>query len=332
MFNSVALQAVTGLIFIYLLYSLLATVLSEMIASVLRLRARNLITALGRMLKSHNNQFVLGLLNNPEIKVPGETGVMRYPSFIRATNFSRALMKELFGDGPVTGEKISAVLEKETAGYLLGLWKEAQGDVLKFRLLIEDWFNRTMEHASEWYKRKIQLVLLILGFCIAWFFCADTFTMARKLSVDKDAREKMVTLAETYARENPLAGDTALLEVKKTLAADMSGANSVLGLGGWLPDNINVVTDPVTSAKSYSQPLDTACISPSDLKILNGKIAFSFGDKMAYLLKLAWHHFFGFLITAIAISLGAPFWFDLLNKIMKLRSSVKEKPEKKTEI
>ncbi|HRI22224.1 MAG TPA: hypothetical protein PLA68_14780, partial [Panacibacter sp.] len=31
---------------------------------------------------------------------------------------------------------------------------------------------------------------------------------------------------------------------------------------------------------------------------------------------------FGWLITALALSLGAPFWFDLLNKLMKLRSSV----------
>ena len=31
----------------------------------------------------------------------------------------------------------------------------------------------------------------------------------------------------------------------------------------------------------------------------------------------------GWLVTAIAISLGAPFWFDILNKIMVIRSTVK---------
>jgi len=30
----------------------------------------------------------------------------------------------------------------------------------------------------------------------------------------------------------------------------------------------------------------------------------------------------GWLITALALSMGAPFWFDLLNKLMRLRSSV----------
>jgi hypothetical protein len=28
---------------------------------------------------------------------------------------------------------------------------------------------------------------------------------------------------------------------------------------------------------------------------------------------------FGFVITALAISMGAPFWFDLLKKMMQLR-------------
>jgi hypothetical protein len=33
----------------------------------------------------------------------------------------------------------------------------------------------------------------------------------------------------------------------------------------------------------------------------------------------------GLLLTALAIALGAPFWFDLLNKFIVLRSSVKPK-------
>lgn len=33
----------------------------------------------------------------------------------------------------------------------------------------------------------------------------------------------------------------------------------------------------------------------------------------------------GLLLTAIAITLGAPFWFDVLNKIIVVRSTVKPK-------
>jgi hypothetical protein len=36
-------------------------------------------------------------------------------------------------------------------------------------------------------------------------------------------------------------------------------------------------------------------------------------------------HFLGWLLTALAVSLGAPFWFDMLNKIIVVRSTVKPK-------
>jgi len=44
-------------------------------------------------------------------------------------------------------------------------------------------------------------------------------------------------------------------------------------------------------------------------------------------------HIFGWLLTALAISLGAPFWFDMLNKFIVVRSTVKPKeksPEEKS--
>lgn len=34
---------------------------------------------------------------------------------------------------------------------------------------------------------------------------------------------------------------------------------------------------------------------------------------------------FGWLLTAVAVSLGAPFWFDTLNKLVVVRSTVKPK-------
>jgi hypothetical protein len=364
MFNSVALEVVIGLLFIYLLYSLLATVLSEMIASVLGLRARNLKEAINRMLtddkprsrvrrffsslrimKSPRNPVIDGFYDHPEIKYLGGTGMFRKPSFIRAESFSKALVGELSGDGRVTGEKIGAVLnvsangpgnglsgeqkgaiDPESAGYILGLWEESGREVARFRLLLEDWFNRTMQQASEWYRRKIQLVLVVLGFGMAWFFCADTFVIVKKLSVDRNAREQMVGLADAYLRNQPAQADSTLLSVKRKLDADLAGANSLLGSGGWLPDRIAVTLDPVSHIRTYSPQVDPNCLSSTQRKISGGMLAPTFGDKVGYLFRLAYYHFFGFLITAIAISLGAPFWFDLLNKFMKLRTAARDKP------
>lgn len=379
MFHSIALDVVIGLIFIYLLYSLLATVLSEIIASMLGLRARNLREAIDRMLhdekitgffnrlwdsfrlmKNPRNNLTNRFYQHPEIKYLGGSGLFRTPSWISAASFSKTIICVLFGQGTINKETIERKLEEiagktndsednsdtgikvdpETAAYILSLWKDAEEDVQKFRDNLESWFDKTMDQASEWYKRKIRIILLILGFVMAWFFNADTFSIVRKLSVDKSAREEMVSMVNAYIQNNRIAIDTAmikdaavvegyskrldsLLAVKKQLESDMEEANTLLGSGGWLPDTVFVLTDPATRLKSYSPGIDAESLSAYERDVHEGKIGFGCKEKTRYLFRLAYHHFIGFLITAIAISLGAPFWFDLLNKLMQLRTSKK---------
>jgi hypothetical protein len=42
-------------------------------------------------------------------------------------------------------------------------------------------------------------------------------------------------------------------------------------------------------------------------------------------------HLFGWILTAFALSFGAPFWFDTLNKIMVIRSTVKPREKSQEE-
>ncbi|HZI24684.1 MAG TPA: hypothetical protein VFD46_06380, partial [Chryseolinea sp.] len=113
MLNNVALDVVIGLLFVYLLYSLLATVLSEIIATTLGLRARNLKEALNRMLndegdikkgrlfrfldslnimKNPKNPVINNFYNHPEIKYLGSSGVFRNPSTFKAISFSKTIL------------------------------------------------------------------------------------------------------------------------------------------------------------------------------------------------------------------------------------------------
>jgi hypothetical protein len=39
-------------------------------------------------------------------------------------------------------------------------------------------------------------------------------------------------------------------------------------------------------------------------------------------------HGLGWLLTALAISLGAPFWFDILNKVVSIRAAGKAPEER----
>ncbi len=118
MFNNVALDVFIGLVFVFLLYSLLATIIHEMIATRLGFRAKVLEKAILRMLEDTqtNNSMpfgdridgflhLLGLKNllkngniapwfyaHPLIKYLGEDNYYSKPAYIDAGNFSKVMI------------------------------------------------------------------------------------------------------------------------------------------------------------------------------------------------------------------------------------------------
>src|SRR5687768_10197958 len=133
MINNVALDVVIGLVFIYLLYSLLATVLSEIIATALGLRARNLKETINRMLtdeadeeksflsrlwdsfklmKNPQNDVVNNFYDHPEIKYLGSSGIFRIPSSFKAISFSKTLINVILNNKPATREELDEKLKE----------------------------------------------------------------------------------------------------------------------------------------------------------------------------------------------------------------------------
>ncbi|MEO9803827.1 MAG: hypothetical protein ABJF04_11290 [Reichenbachiella sp.] len=340
MTGSVALDVVIGLAFMYLLYSLFATIIMEMISNWIGLRASNLKHSINRMLvddeysSKHrllNNKIVASLwgiwliitdkvgidiesvknrkklfldfYNQPSIKYLSHGGLFNKPSYLTAANFSKALLdslkKDQVGTTPLSKIQngISAIAgNEETKSHIQSLLEDANNDLEKFKVLIENWFDDTQERSIGWFKRYNQIWLLIIGLVMAVSFDASTLKMANKLATDKDAREQMVQLASSYLEKTPNVSDSSLLkmsdsvrlafykEQKKEIQAEIDQAQSVLGFGN---------TEFVWPwCKCFWTTLFT--------------------------------DFLGYFITALAISLGAPFWFDLLNKLVKLRSSVQQ--------
>ena len=56
--------------------------------------------------------------------------------------------------------------------------------------------------------------------------------------------------------------------------------------------------------------------------ITNPNLALTLPEKIQFVATMASQReaFLGLLITAIAVSMGAPFWFDLLSKVMKFKN------------
>ena len=123
--------------------------------------------------------------------------------------------------------------------------------------------------------------------------------------------------------------------IRKFLENDIAKANNIIALGwGDYGMNINKGTVFKGYAKCSAKIDDTKTIVLSDSSSSKDSALFLaaiYDDhwiryKIGHVLKEATRgkKFLGFLITAFAISLGAPFWFDLLSKLVKLRAAGKK--------
>jgi hypothetical protein len=147
-----------------------------------------------------------------------------------------------------------------------------------------------MERVSGWYKRRAQWITFLLGLGVAFAMNADTIAIGSSLARDKAVRESMVAFAQKYAET---VAATPAGEPTKKLEEAMAKIGSVSAAGvplGW----------------------DAPGAVPKDV----------WPD---WPIKVI-----GFLATAFAISLGAPFWFDLLKKFVSVRAAGKLEPKDDT--
>ncbi len=289
------LQVVIGLVFVMLLFSLLASTILEFIAGFLSLRGKRLITAIQSMVGSQMSQaFVhhpffrqLSIGSRERARV-GQTEEA-LPSYINAGTFSSILLDLLEID---TTEQLEERIDEMEEGALKQLvrflYRQAGGDVLLFKQKVEGWFNEVMDRASGTYKRSSQRWLFCIGLAIAILFNADALMIYHNLSVSSTLREVVTEAASNYVNTNP-APQTPNLD-----SADVNVAREQIDR--LVNDNIAVLASPLG--------LGWNTVAAEEM---NG---------MWWLYRIV-----GWLTTALSISLGATFWFDMLKKLVNVRAS-----------
>ena len=289
MFGSYVLEVAIGLVFVYMLVSLLCSTINEqVIARFLNLRAKTLEDAIKNMLADpQGNGLAKQLYENPLIKGLSQnaaSGEARKPSYIPAKIFAAVIGKprkpsyipaDIFALALMSNDVVQAY--KNTPGAAKSPLPEALAllldktniDPAKEQAKIEKWYNDTMDRVSGWYRRRIQLIIFVLGLLIVVGLNIDTLSIITTISNDTVIRSALVSSAQGSASSLSNVGAATL----------QKGFEQIQLVIGWSPSSL-----------------------PADF--------------WGWVLKIV-----GLLATTFAVSLGAPFWFDLLNKFMAFRSS-----------
>ncbi len=282
------LDLAIGLSFIYLLLALLCTTFNEMIASWLKLRAKTLESGIERMFGGDRN-LKNKLYGHPLIRSL-QQNQKAPPSYIPSNIFAIAFMDVMKGEDK----------DKVSASHLVDL---------SDRQKIEAWFDDTMDRVSGWYKRSTQTRALLLAVLITLLLNADTLKMAQTLWT-----HPAITAAVVEAAKERLGKGQPDEETGSMVTYDKPN-------------------DPTASSPKILPPNDA--ISPEENKLLGQitgwgsdwlpewkKIHADSGqglsDWLVFLLK---SRLLGWVITALAVSIGAPFWFDTLNRFMNIRNA-----------
>jgi hypothetical protein len=358
MFGSSIIDIAIGVVFVFLLVSVIASTINEIILSFLNMRGKELLTGLQTLLddtdasglvhKLYNHGQIFGLFQGPfDPKKPGNL-----PSYIPAQNFVMAFLDIVpaaaqmstsgqqkaiaaaaaaggnapapvspppapaAGGAPPVQPPAQAANPSPDAALFAALWVAAQklaedpktdkvgkpliamldaaaNDAAKLKKSLEDWYNSAMDRVSGWYKYRTQKILFAIGLMLAVAMNIDAINILKQLSKDSTLRQSIVAAAGS-AKQSEASGTPEPLK------------------------------DQIQDAK-------TEVMDVSNLGIPVG------WSHIPDILKTGvwhWHYlniFLGWLITAVAVSLGAPFWFDMLNKIMVVRSTVKPREKSQEE-
>jgi hypothetical protein len=186
---------------------------------------------------------------------------------------------------------------------------------------LEQWFDNGMERLSGWYKRRSQTLAFAIGISLAIFLNVDSLQLANQLWRDPIIRQSVVDQATMFTSQNPEGVSSVDAQQFTQLQIQIGQLNIPVGwVGSSLPVDSNgaiMVGDgtqklcsffPKSSVELFGLKIGRECYP-----VINSP---TFNDPAGVLLKLI-----GLFISGVAAAQGAPFWFDILKKIINVRSS-----------
>ena len=214
-----------------------------------------------------------------------------------------------------------------TARQNLAILHAAESDLVA---KINNWFDQTMDRTSQRFTASTRAITFVGAFVIAFSLQVDTPAIVNRLSADDELRQQLVKDAETlYAEYESRQAQTSAEPVTQpapeagqagTAAATATPPSpSGSAPGGSTPNASS--GGELTEAEMQMAHKHRAMLSAAGLiRLPTSRQSWSEGYDLTSVL--------GMLLTALLLSLGAPFWYNMLGRLLQLRSVLAVKDDK----
>jgi hypothetical protein len=198
------------------------------------------------------------------------------------------------------------------------------------RVSVEKWFDDSMDRLTGWYRRSSRKMAFFIGVAVVIVLNGDTILLAQQLWRDPGLRLSLVAQAETLVNNQTNVSQPTLEQLAQLQAQFNSlnipfgwvGTPIALDVNGKIPSTDASVTHTCTLSPNVADDVFGLPVAGQCYPITNAP---HFNDLTGWVLKLV-----GLVVSGMAAAQGAPFWFDLLKRIVNVRSSGANPSEAKT--
>ena len=206
--------------------------------------------------------------------------------------------------------------------------QQGETKIARARQNVEKWFDDSMDRVSGVFKRYSQWMAFAIGLLIALVMNVDSISLTLYLWREPAVRAVLADKAQSFELLMPEQGTDGVNanQAMQEFRNQFSGLNLPIG---WTLKNWD---DPLfTGPGSGCQPRPTGQqyfglpITSDNLGFLSKRCLTTAQPERStnILLKLL-----GILLTAVAAQQGAPFWFDMLKRVVNLRGTGANPAEK----
>jgi hypothetical protein len=325
MFGSAILDVAAGIVFGFLAVSLFTSAAVEAINSILNARTKNLRTGVMALV---NDPSFTGLakdlyqhaLINP-LGPGGADPTKNAPAYIDKTQFAEALLDitglsaaspEAAAQAPgveaaaqlksridALNAEVAKIKDPQIKQLLEGIVTRSAGDIGRVKVEVANWFDNGMDRLSGHFKRRTQVMTFFIALVTAFVVNLDTIRVGTLLWEQPALAEKLKLIS--VKPSDPTSVDQVIATGQQAIAAIDGMVQNGLPVG-WPPGHFLDIQD----RPGHWQAFWVA--SPS----------------------IWYRSVLGWFITAVAALFGAPFWFDTLQSIVRLKGSGPSPAEKAT--